>query len=446
MTSPLIKTVQPNKRAKKKVLYIVHNHPSVIPGGAEIHALELYEAMRQSDEYEPQLLSRRGPSSGGNRPGTRLSLVGQDTQQSFFFTDPAEIDFFYMSARDKSIYTIHFREFLETYRPDVIHIQHTLFLGFDLLRMIKNLLPATPIIYTLHEYIPICHRSGQMVRTINSENCMEESPRRCNQCFPEISPQDFFMRKRFIQAQFALVDLFLAPCHFLLDRFTDWGIPPEKIVFEDYGRALLPRAIEAPEAEKRSRNRFAFFGQINEFKGVDVLIKAMKILAESDDACDAHLWVHGANLEIQRIEFQNEFRELLAATSQNVTMAGRYRSEEVPKLMAKIDWVVVPSIWWENSPLVIQEAFHNRRPIVCSDIGGMAEKVRDGVDGLHFRARDPISLASVIRRATNTEGLWKNLQDGIPDVYKVDDQVTNLTAIYNSLIATKQSNAESYAE
>ena len=33
------------------------------------------------------------------------------------------------------------------------------------------------------------------------------------------------------------------------------------------------------------------------------------------------------------------------------------------------------------------------RPVICSDIGGMAEKVTDGVDGLHFRGGDPEDLA-----------------------------------------------------
>ena len=70
--------------------------------------------------------------------------------------------------------------------------------------------------------------------------------------------------------------------------------------------------------------------------------------------------------------------------------------------MASVDWVVVPSIWWENSPLVIQEAFLHGRPVICSDIGGMAEKVDDGVNGLHFRTGDPRSLAQAIRRATSS--------------------------------------------
>ena len=72
--------------------------------------------------------------------------------------------------------------------------------------------------------------------------------------------------------------------------------------------------------------------------------------------------------------------------------------------MSSVDWVVVPSIWWENSPLVIQEAFMHGRPVICSDIGGMAEKVNDGVDGLHFRVERPPSLDPAIRPAIELAG------------------------------------------
>ena len=87
-----------------------------------------------------------------------------------------------------------------------------------------------------------------------------------------------------------------------------------------------------------------------------------------------------------------------------MTLAGKYAHDDLPRLMAEVDWVVVPSRWWENSPLVIQEAFLHQRPVICSDIGGMAEKVADGVDGLHFRAGDPRSLARVLERADHHAG------------------------------------------
>ena len=58
-----------------------------------------------------------------------------------------------------------------------------------------------------------------------------------------------------------------------------------------------------------------------------------------------------------------------------VRFYGSYRSAELPTLMRDVDWAVVPSIWWENSPIVIQESFFHGRPLICSNVGGMAEKI-----------------------------------------------------------------------
>jgi glycosyltransferase involved in cell wall biosynthesis len=430
---------------KRKVLYVCHNHPSVRPGGAEAYALELYEAMRASDEFEPVFVARSGPPvSTISRPheGTLFTMVNADSNQYFFYTDASNFDWFYGKLPNKEVHTKFFHEFLIAYQPDVVHFQHTLFFGYDLVRHTRNVLPDAPIVYTLHEYLPICHRNGQMVRTESQELCLESSPRRCHECFPEISPQAFFMRKRFIQSQLSLVDLFLAPSHFLLERFVDWGIPREKIRYEEYGRRLVDRSVDSVHRsvyseDERPRNRIGFFGQFNFFKGVHVLLEAMKILGEEE--CEAHLFLHGANLDLQPEEYRTKLGSLIEETEQNVTLVGRYDHADLPGLMSNVDWVVVPSIWWENSPLVIQEAFLHGRPVICSDIGGMAEKVTDGVNGLHFRARDPQSLAQTIRRAVNSPDLWETLRGGIPEIYRIEDSVATLSEIYRSLLARKTS-------
>lgn len=249
------------------------------------------------------------------------------------------------------------------------------------------------------------------------------------------------MRKRFIQSHFALVDLFLAPSRFLLERYVAWGIPREKIRYEEYGRRTVHRSADSEVG--RPKNRIGFFGQLNFFKGVNVLLEAMKILG--DDECDARLWLHGANLELQPGEFRNKFESLIEETGQNVTLVGRYDHADLPGLMANVDWVVVPSIWWENSPLVIQEAFLHGRPVICSDIGGMAEKVADGVNGLHFRAGDPRSLAQTISRAASTPGLWETLHDGTPEIYKIEDSVAVLTGVYRTLLERESVRGGAYA-
>ncbi len=246
-----------------------------------------------------------------------------------------------------------------------------------------------PIVYTLHEYIPICHRDGQLVRTKGGELCMGASPRRCHECFPEWAPEQFFLRERLIKSHLAHVDLFLAPSNFLLERYVDWGIPRDRIVFEDYGR--LPETPAPATEADRPRNRLGFFGQVSPYKGLDVLLDAMRILR--DTAPDVHLWLHGANIDVLHADIREAFLAQLEENRANVTFTGSYDHAAVPHLMSEIDWVVVPSRWWENSPLVIQEAFMHGRPVICSDIGGMAEKVTHQVNGLHFGVGSPAALA-----------------------------------------------------
>jgi glycosyltransferase involved in cell wall biosynthesis len=423
--------------AKRKVLYVVHNHPTVRPGGAETYAYELYQAMKGSEEFEPIFLARSGPpvsSIDRYHDGTLLTQVTDDPNQYFFYTDVTHYDWLHGKSPAKAILTRYFRDFLLAQEPDVVHFQHTLFLGYDVLRVTRNTLPGVPIVYTLHEYLPICHNNGQMVRTMNDELCMEQSARRCHECFPKVSAPEFFLRKHFALSHFEEVDLFLAPSNFLMNRYLDWGIPAEKIRFEDYGR-LPPKLATVPdEEEDRPRNRFSFFGQLSHFKGVNVLLKAMKILVEDEKEIDAKLWIHGANLDLQPPDFREEFDKLLEATQELVTFSGGYDQVDLPKLLSATDWVVVPSLWWENSPLVIQEAFLHGRPVICSDIGGMAEKVSDEVNGLHFRVRNPHSLARTMERAATTPGLWEKLRSGIPRVYGMDDHIDSLTGTYRELL------------
>ncbi len=224
--------------------------------------------------------------------------------------------------------------------------------------------------------------------------------------------------------------MFIAPTEYVRDRYVDWGIPADRIQVESC--ALTPIA---PRREERraKRNRFVYSGQFTPYKGTDVLLKAMALLG---DDFDGHLWIYGANLENYEPETQESFRKLLDATSETVTFAGPYdRSRELTKIMTAADWVVVPSIWWETGPLVVMEAFQHGRPVICSDIGGMSEKVTDGVNGLHFRTGDPEALADVMREAIDTPGLWDELRAGILPVPEIREHAAVVTDIYRRLLA-----------
>jgi len=428
-----------------RLLYISSNHLSVTPGGLETYTHDLYQAFRDSDEFEPMFIGRAGPpyTEDGCYHGTSpFRILEDDPNQVLFYTntfaDLSQYDPLFGRWKGKQVLTRFFQDFLVAQRPDIVHVQHTMFLGYDVLRVIRNTLgDDVPIVYTMHEYMPICFHDGQMVRTMgNKDLCRDGSPRRCHECFPHVSTQDFFRRKRFIQSHLDLVDHFIAPGEYVRDRYVDWGIPAEKITVEPQG--MIPvRDRLADEPVSRPRNRFAFFGQLNPYKGADTLLEAMDILG---DDFEGHLSIFGANLEIQSPEFRKRINALLDSDRPNVSVPGAYERTSLNALMHSIDWVVVPSIWWETGPMVVTEAFQYRRPVISSDIGGMAEKVTDGVNGLHFRRRDAHHLAEVMERAAETPELWEELQAGIPrDPFRpMNDHVQALASIYTGLLRRRE--------
>lgn len=70
------------------------------------------------------------------------------------------------------------------------------------------------------------------------------------------------------------------------------------------------------------------------------------------------------------------------------------------------------------------------KPVICSNIGGMAERVADDVNGLHFEMGNPQALATVIRRACTEEGLWLRLHDALPEPPPRAEMADGYVALY----------------
>jgi glycosyltransferase involved in cell wall biosynthesis len=200
---------------------------------------------------------------------------------------------------------------------------------------------------------------------------------------------------------FDCVDQFVSPSKFLRQRYIEWGLPSEKIVVIENGQSeeppLPPRELEEGEA----RNRFGFFGQINPYKGLDVLLEAINLMSKAERK-KIVLEIHGANLEMQTKEYQEKIQRLLKPLIKQgvVQWIGPYQPHELRSRMANIDWVCVPSIWWENSPMIIQEAFACGRPLLVSDIGGSKEKVMHGINGFHINVMNTHNWQSALRHAS----------------------------------------------
>lgn len=413
----------------KKVLIVAHNHPHFFPGGAEIFAYDLFNAIRDNTEYKPFFLAAADPGSREVHTGTPFQMLVDSEDEALFWG--GAFDFFYQSQQILNFLYLDFKSFLQQLQPDVIHFHHTIRFGVEAIQVARQTLPDVKIVFTIHEFILICNRDGQMVRKHNNELCEYSSPNRCFRCFPEYSPQQFKMREIFLKAHLDLVDRFISPSHFLAKRFADWGLSEAKITVMENGRQVYESAPHRQLQPGEKRNHFGFFGQINPYKGVLLILQAVENLVKNDFT-DFHVDLFG-NVASGFLEFEEEFEEFLDKYKDIVTHHGRYKQPEIPELVQLVDWVIVPSVWWENSPLVIQEVFMHKRPIICSNIGGMAEKVEHNVTGLHFKVRNQISLAKRMKQACFNDKLWQKLVDNIQPRLSIENSAAEHINLYENL-------------
>jgi glycosyltransferase involved in cell wall biosynthesis len=101
--------------------------------------------------------------------------------------------------------------------------------------------------------------------------------------------------------------------------------------------------------------------------------------------------------------------------------------------MARLDWCIVPSVWWEVFGLVISEAWMFGKPVICSNRGGPGERIRHDVDGLQFQLGDPRSLAETIRRAATEEGLWERLHATLPEPPSRPEMAREFVGLYREI-------------
>lgn len=194
-----------------------------------------------------------------------------------------------------------------------------------------------------------------------------------------------YLRERLLEA-----DAIVAPTRFLRDVFARNGVPAERIVHHDYGVDVAPIAAarRAPAAPRPLT--FGFFGTFVPHKAPDTLVAAM-------------LRVRGdcrALLRGRTEDFADYSRDLLATAARDarIVVMPPYDRGAVADAMASIDVLVVPSTWHENAPFVVLEARAAGLPVLASRFGGLAEVVRDGVDGELFAPGDAADLAMRMQR------------------------------------------------
>jgi glycosyltransferase involved in cell wall biosynthesis len=406
----------------KRILIISHGHPDINKGGGEMAAYNMFKELRNHD-VDAYFLARTGLTPHGG-----AAFSQRNSSREILFHTTMDDGFLFSNIKTRHMWQ-EFRDLIQLLKPDIIHLHHYFLLGIEILEEIRRTLPEAKVVLTLHEYLAICHNKGLMVKT-SGKLCYKASARDCNSCFPDKQPGDFFLREQYIKRMFQNVDHFVSPSVFLQQRYIDWGIAAERISVIENGQVTLGDiSIKKVIESEHQKVRFAFFGQINPYKGIDVLIGALAGLSKRVKK-QVLIEIYGANLEHQTGSYQQKVKTLLTKHGARVHFHGAYEAQEMPGILASVDWAVVPSIWWENSPMVIQEAFNCSVPLIVSDIGGMAEKVMHGVNGLHFRHGSSFDLADKITLCVTDSSVRTRLASGIEAPISISQCVDQHLPLY----------------
>jgi len=348
-------------------------------------------------------------------------------------------------------------QMLDDIQPDVAHVTSCYTLSAGILRVLKQ--RNLPLVLTLTDFWFLCPRVILMrsdhslcdgrVSEWDCLRCMlagSKALRWTSWLLPNaaarsiltwISRQPFQSRQRGLRGMaidmasrrnvlgslLELPEVLIAPSRFLADMYAANGVRrPIRVI--PYGHDLDWAKVVAPRPEK-TRLAVGYVGRLAESKGVHVLVEALRSLREAP----IDLSIFGDTA--QEPAYTRRL-ELLSA-GLPVRFCGRFDREHLAEVYGQLDLLVVPSLWHENNPLVIQEAFAARRPVIASRLGGMAEFVVHEQNGLLFEPGNVESLAQALRRVLADRDLLRRWSSGISRVKPIQEEVILLETIYADL-------------
>jgi len=404
------------------VLFVTASYPPDSVGGVELHVAGLARSLvaagravsvfaRAGRPDVPHLALQRGEHEG--IPVTRVGNTFQDVT--------ALTDLYRHEGLADA-----FEQELRRVQPDLVHIHHLTCLSTSIVDRCRA--AGVAVVMTLHDFWMGCPR-GQRI-TAALDTCPEIRLEKCLPCLRELWPhllgrgalpplpaaerdaRDLAALAAYhasMRATLGALDLAVTPSAFLRALYADYGVPRERIVVVENG---LPVAVwreamagQAAVVARRGGRplRVGFVGSVLPSKGVHLIVEALRRLGDPA-AFRLDVWGEALPFHNDR-SYAERLADQAAGLGSSVAFHGAYENARLPAILAGLDVLVVPSLWYEAFGLTLREGFLAGLPVVAADHGAMAEAIEDGRNGLLFAAGDAASLAAVLRRLVDEPGL-----------------------------------------
>jgi len=440
-----------------KILQVTHGFPPKQIGGTQLYVRDLSRELCKLNEvhiFYPRYESGRWGIS--HFPAEDLVVHELSMPLGLFRLRfrATKLRSSYLHRKTEQI----FAELLNMVKPDIIHVQHLLYLSASIIQVAKR--ANIPVVLSLHDYWFIC----PLINLLKFNNEVCEGPSEdCRNCFAcwnqgmadaisdflaqynltlKISraplnvvcktrnPLNAFVnRTNYMKSLLSSVDKIIAPSKFLMNLFINFGVSSDKIIYSDKGYDLIRfKGFEKSRATDRERLVFGYVGGMAKYKGLDLLIQAFNKI----DRYNVELRIYG--------DYDLSSKSFLMTRSRiinpNIRFVGRY--EDVRKPYSEIDALVFPSICYENRPLVLTESVIAKIPVIASNLGSIPELIEDGKNGLLFKSGSQEDLYKKLMTIVENPDLLNNLQGGKQQVKSIQNQAEEINKIYHDIQSGKE--------
>lgn len=336
-----------------------------------------YENQKYENEYE----------------GVIFRHIKYDGLKIIAFKNKADI-YKHYDFNNSNIYK--FSEYMiKEIQPDIIHIGHPLNCGeFALVAKKLNI----RYFVTLTDFYMLCPK-GNFIND-KLEICDSPSKTNCSNCLRNF---DEVFDNRLVRVQEILknAERVFSPSKFLADVFNK-KIGEKLVEVNNHGMDYSYIIENNKRYDKDSLITFGYAGNTSYQKGIYVLLEAIKSLK----SCDFKLKLYG-------FEEDDIVYKYVDKTENIIELEGVFDKKDIGKIMNSVDVMIVPSVWYENYPLIIYESLASNVPVITSDIGGMKEAIQNCFNGFLFECRNSSSLKNVINFVVENPEILNDIKNNI---------------------------------
>jgi glycosyltransferase involved in cell wall biosynthesis len=452
-----------------KVLLAIHEFFPESTGGAEVLLLDSAKMLRDRG-HEVRILTARPvktPVEDDKRFDTyeydglsverfNHAVVPMGSQTNIF-----ELEY------NNLFFASYFRKFLKQWNPDVVHFFHLHRLSASAVDVCAEL--RVPCVYTATDFWPVCLLSQLRLPdnstcsgpSRNASNCLRhlvmsfqpENIRSKVKKMPDwllalvvrliksgAGKQFWFApyvkalaeRPEFMRKRMNMFDRILAPTILMKDILERHGVDRQRLRLQRFGINMQHYRLTTTPGSEQEKLHVGFIGALFEHKGAHLLIEAVRSLP-STIPLDVKIYGNPG----QDPDYGDRLKAI-AGDDARISFCGTFPNERIGEIFEKIDVLVVPSIWFENTPLVIYSALAAGRPVIATDLGGMSEVIKDRTNGMLFRKGDVPGLAKIIRLLADDRALLATLSDNTKPPKSIPQYVDELEACYDEVIKGKR--------